>query len=273
MKSISLLGPAYRDRVFSLEAPLRIDATNFGSWHMRLGGIFNVARELAANYSHQFEVSIPESLSNSVLLENLSVHDNVKSTPVGETFRVESAVVLDVESAARTTLVDSGAIPVDLTETPPFLYSDVLHLGYLDAFKISDLCQQELRSRFDVIVCDLSSTNINATTSSQLRIVDALLCSSSEYGALMQAKRSQGFEVNLPDFICVHDPEYLLVVENNQKTEVSQSKFESVHTLGAGDSFAAFFLGEIADGATWHDAAVFANNRVREKLHQGKEVE
>ena len=264
MRKISLLGPNYRDYIFDARSPVSLDVSNFGTWTSKMGGVFNVARDLARNFNLEIEITVAHQILDK--LSSYQFDALADFISVEEAFLVDTTVILDKWSSTRTALVDLDKIPVKLDRLPGFNFSEILHIAYLDSLKISKQCLTELRSQFDMVVCDLSATSLDSEVVSRLEIVDALLCSSSEFQSLAKSGHKLAIDLKLPPFVCVHDPEYLLIIENGESWKMTQEKYGSLDTLGAGDAFAANFLGEVASGTSWRESAILANKMVRQDL-------
>jgi sugar/nucleoside kinase (ribokinase family) len=264
MNSFALLGPNYVDQVFHPKVELSLDLTNFGDWTTSLGGIFNVARHLHAEGMTAIEISVADRL----LTQKSRAPELAKYTivRVDDSFVVEVVVVEDATSGTRTSLVDNRLVPVDATEAIAFESSDFLHISYLDAIKMNLELQRNLRDRFRFISCDLASADLQEWVVDSLWMADALICSASEFKALIQSPKIQSGLVSLPKTTCVHDPEFLLFMTDEHVERVEQPKFRIANTLGAGDAFVATFLARISQGSSALEAAKLANLATRQLL-------
>lgn len=264
MASFALLGPNYVDRVFNSSTELAIDLSNFGYWSTKLGGVFNVARQLKMEGMTDVEITVASQiLAQGFWPAELS---DYRILQVDDSYLVDVVVIEDTVSATRTALVDKNLLPVVTEVAPNFATSSYLHIAYLDSIKMSREAQRELRDKFEYISCDLASGELSDWALESFWMIDALICSDAEYRTLLKLPQVRNGQIGLPETICVHDPEFLLTIVDGRTERVDQPKYKFANTLGAGDAFVATFLAKIAQGDSEGQAAKLANDSTRQML-------
>lgn len=236
--NILLLGNTYADTVFTPASELEIDSTNVGGFSKRLGGVWNVARELE---KHEVSLTVTAPRRAAHPQTNLSIIESDWAMEV-ETFIVEDAM-----KGTRTSYVQTPSTSV-IPEFPTVGIYDVAHIAYFDQLTIRPLAWNQIRKASKFVSADLS---LNHHTEEQVQDMyamfeglDVLFCSEIEWQSIescLDDSQIRNIE-KMSLTVVTHTPRRVIAIAKGETYDFRVDKLENVPVLGAGDRFAANFI-------------------------------